>query len=118
MSFPLEECSRLPSLRAPEPSAYLRTAHVACWTSIARSLPESHDGHPLMLCVPKCCVPPIQLEQRLVCPLFDNDTRIQHHDMIGIHDGRKPVRNHERGAVKRNLPETLHDLPLRTSIQR
>ena len=53
----------------------------------------------------ECCVGPAPLEQLVVRAPFDDRSLIEHDNLVGVADGREPVRDRQRGASLREALE-------------
>src|SRR5579871_5498520 len=63
----------------------------------------------LALAVPHAGIEAAAQEELLMRSALDDDAVVEHQDLVGAHDGRKPMRDHQRGAVLRHLVERVLD---------
>src|SRR5262245_2951540 len=70
------------------------------------------------LAVPHAGIEPALCKQHLMGSALHDRALIQHNDLISGHDGREPMRDHERGAVARHPVERVLDLLLGMAVER
>ena len=72
----------------------------------------------LTLAIPHAGIKAIRCQQRIVRAALDDLALVQHDDFVSPHDGREPMRDHQRGAIARNTLERVLDFLFRMAVER
>src|SRR5712671_5085161 len=75
-------------------------------------------GFRLTLPVPHTGIKPPLGQKALMRAALNDDALVEHDDFVGAHNGRKPMRDHKRGAIFRYPVERVLDIPFGVAVER
>src|SRR5580704_8170030 len=75
-------------------------------------------GGGLLLALPHVGVEAVARQKFSVAAALDDAAAVEHDDLVGMDDGREPVRDHNRGAAAAHLLQRALDLLLGAGVER